>query len=82
MFGFGTALGALAGGLSSVRDGVGSDGRGGAGGVSGGAAGPGTGAEGGKGLGFGRYDERHVLQMIAHSSIDVVEDLQFGNGAM
>lgn len=36
----------------------------------------------GKGLGFGRYNDKHVLQMIAHSSLDVVEDKQFANGLM
>ncbi|KAK0566619.1 TRAPP subunit [Tilletia horrida] len=36
----------------------------------------------GRGLGFGRYNDRHVLQMIAHSALDVVEDVQFSNGAM
>jgi hypothetical protein len=36
----------------------------------------------GKGLGFGRYNDKHVLQMIAHSSLDVVEDKQFTSNLM
>ncbi|PWN36003.1 Sedlin [Meira miltonrushii] len=32
-----------------------------------------------KPAGFGRYNDKHVLQMIAHSSLDVVEDKQFSN---
>ncbi|KAK0522229.1 TRAPP subunit [Tilletia horrida] len=43
---------------------------------------PGAGGAEGRGLGFGRYNDRHVLQMIAHSALDVVEDVQFTNGAM
>jgi hypothetical protein len=30
----------------------------------------------------GSNSERHVLQMIAHSSLDVVEDLMVGNGSL
>ncbi|PWN90283.1 Sedlin [Acaromyces ingoldii] len=80
VFGFGNALGALAGGLgsgSSARTGP----FGGQASGGGGASAPGSGGEG-KGLGFGRYNDKHVLQMIAHSSLDVVEDKQFVNGAM
>ncbi|KAE8211015.1 hypothetical protein CF327_g5188 [Tilletia walkeri] len=57
-------------------------------GLATGAAGGGVGGSGGaaaaegRGLGFGRYNDRHVLQMIAHSALDVVEDVQFTNGAM
>jgi hypothetical protein len=32
--------------------------------------------------GTGSNSERHVLQMIAHSSLDVVEDLMVGNGSL
>lgn len=67
VFGFGTALGALAGGLTRSS-------------YAGNAANISTGE--GKGLGFGRYNDKDVLQMIAHSSLDVVEDRQFVNGAM
>jgi hypothetical protein len=67
VFGFGTALGALAGGLTRNS-------------YAGSAASTTTGE--GKGLGFGRYNDKDVLQMIAHSSLDVVEDRQFVNGAM
>ncbi|CAD6892594.1 unnamed protein product [Tilletia controversa] len=60
---------------------------GGVGGGGGSGGGSGTGRAGataaeGRGLGFGRYTDRHVLQMIAHSALDVVEDVQFTNGAM
>lgn len=67
VFGFGTALGALAGGLTRSS-------------YTGSTANTSTGE--GKGLGFGRYNDKDVLQMIAHSSLDVVEDRQFVNGAM
>jgi hypothetical protein len=67
VFGFGTALGALAGGLTRSS-------------YTGNAVNTATGE--GKGLGFGRYNDKDVLQMIAHSSLDVVEDRQFVNGAM
>lgn len=69
IFGFGGSLGlgALAGGLSSRASGS----SGTAQQTSSSAAGEGT------GIGFGRYNDRHVLQMIAHSSLDVVEDRQF-----
>lgn len=67
VFGFGTALGALAGGLTRNS-------------YTGSAASTATGE--GKGLGFGRYNDKDVLQMIAHSSLDVIEDRQFVNGAM
>lgn len=76
IFGFGGALDALAGGLSS---------RGAAAGLSVRGSTKATGgadATDGKGIGFGRYNDKHVLQMIAHSSLDVVEDKQFANGAM
>ncbi len=36
----------------------------------------------GKTGGTGSNSERHVLQMIAHSSLDVVEDLMVGNGSL
>lgn len=81
LFGFGGALGALAGGLSSSSGGgAGSNQRNlsAASGTPNNSAGQ---AEG-KGIGFGRYNDKHVLQMIAHSSLDVVEDKQFANGAM
>lgn len=67
VFGFGNALGAIAGGLGAARD----TGRGNLGALHNTASGE------GKGLGFGRYNDKHVLQMIAHSSLDVVEDKQF-----
>lgn len=73
VFGFGTALGALAGGLSAARDARNSSYVGSA---------PSTTTGEGKGLGFGRYNDKDVLQMIAHSSLDAVEDRQFVNGAM
>jgi len=74
VFGFGNALGALAGGLSAARESRN---------TYGGGAGQGSTTAGeGKGLGFGRYNDKDVLQMIAHSSLDVVEDKQFTNGAM
>ena len=81
VFGFGNALGALAGGLSAAREVRNSYGPGGAGAGGGGQGGPPTSGDG-KGLGFGRYNDKDVLQMIAHSSLDVVEDKQFVNGAM
>jgi hypothetical protein len=75
VFGFGNALGALAGGLSAAREA-----RSTFGGLG---SGQGTATVGeGKGLGFGRYTDKDVLQMIAHSSLDVVEDKQFVNGGM
>ncbi|PWN22709.1 Sedlin [Microstroma glucosiphilum] len=80
LFGFGGALGALAGGLSSSS--ASSRTTGGGSGSAAGASGGGAGSEEGKGIGFGRYNDKHVLQMIAHSSLDVVEDKQFTNGLM
>ncbi|CAO1618733.1 unnamed protein product [Jaminaea pallidilutea] len=78
IFGFSGALGALAGGLSSR----GAGNAGGASQISSSRTAGAGGAEDGKGIGFGRYNDKHVLQMIAHSSLDVVEDKQFANGAM
>ena len=57
-----------------------SSGSGGAGGLFG--FGSTTTAPTGKGLGFGRYRDKAVLQMIAHSAIDVVEDVSVTNGSM
>lgn len=74
VFGFGNALGAITGGLggASSRDAARQAGQTTA-----------TSNNGqGKGLGFGRYNDKHVLQMIAHSSLDVVEDKQFTNNLM
>jgi hypothetical protein len=76
VFGFGNALGALAGGLSAAREARNSYNTG-----SGASQNPALIGEG-KGLGFGRYNDKDVLQMIAHSSLDVVEDKQFVNSAM
>lgn len=73
VFGFGNALGALTGGLGAARE---------ARNVYGGNAGASSTSGEGKGLGFGRYNDKDVLQMIAHSSLDVVEDKQFVNNAM
>ncbi|CAO1615682.1 unnamed protein product [Sympodiomycopsis kandeliae] len=70
LFGFGGALGALAGGLSSSSANPPQQSR------------NNTQSMEGKGIGFGRYNDKHVLQMIAHSSLDVVEDKQFANNAM
>ncbi len=80
VFGFGTALGALAGGFTGL---AGSSGLtvGSAGNLQAGTKGP-LGGAAGRGLGFGRYNDKDVLQMIAHSSLDAVEDVQFFNGAM
>ncbi|UZJ51892.1 hypothetical protein CBS101457_001212 [Exobasidium rhododendri] len=75
VFGFGNALGALAGGLGAAREARNTYGGSGQGQAS-------TTTGEGKGLGFGRYTDRDVLQMIAHSSLDVVEDKQFVNQAM
>jgi hypothetical protein len=78
VFGFGTALGALAGGFTGLAGStaltVGSSGN-----LGSGKKGPGG---QGRGLGFGRYNDKDVLQMIAHSSLDAVEDVQFFNGSM
>lgn len=71
VFGFGNALGALTGGLSAAREARSTAGQQ-----------TSTTVGDGKGLGFGRYNDKDVLQMIAHSSLDVVEDKQFVNGAM
>ncbi|KDN38145.1 Sedlin [Tilletiaria anomala UBC 951] len=77
VFGFGIALGALAGGLSGLAGASSLSARGG------GAAGSGGGLTGqGRGLGFGRYNDKDVLQMVALSSLDAIEDMQFFNGAM
>ena len=78
VFGFGSALSTLAGGLNrrdtlSQRDGSQREGA---------AAASGNVSAEGKGLGFGRYNDKHVLQMIAHSSLDTVEDVMFVNSAM
>ncbi|KAN0064248.1 TRAPP subunit [Thecaphora frezii] len=35
-----------------------------------------------KGIGFARYNDKHVLQMIAHSSLDLVEDCAVGASTM
>lgn len=78
LFGFGGALGALAGGLSSSNP---SGQRTASSAATAGTASSSAQLEG-KGIGFGRYNDKHVLQMIAHSSLDVVEDKQFVNGAM
>lgn len=46
-----------------------------------GAAGPGSGGP----IGYGQKagpDGRHVMQLVAHASLDVVEDIQWTNGAM
>lgn len=72
VFGFGNALGAITGGLSAAAREARSTGQAGL------PAGNGEKGEG-KGLGFGRYNDKHVLQMIAHSSLDVVEDKQFSS---
>ncbi|CAO1620278.1 unnamed protein product [Parajaminaea phylloscopi] len=74
IFGFAGALDALAGGLSSRGSG--------AMGSRASTAATSQDANDGKGIGFGRYNDKHVLQMIAHSSLDVVEDKQFANGLM
>ncbi|PWN49543.1 Sedlin [Violaceomyces palustris] len=83
VFGLGNAFGALASGLSGGV-GVGRDKEKDrdSGGVGGGTDKGGKDGGAGRGLGFGRYNERHVLQMIAHSSLDVVEDVAQVNGAM
>lgn len=70
VFGFAASLQALAGGLRGDA----SDGAPGAGGAR--AAG---GQQGNK-LGFGRYGAAETLQMIAHSSLDAVEDRMITSG--
>ncbi|PWN30357.1 Sedlin [Jaminaea rosea] len=84
IFGFGGSLGlgALAGGLSSRGGGTTGGSQTSARPSSSSATAAGHDASGQKGIGFGRYNDKHVLQMIAHSSLDVVEDKQFANGAM
>lgn len=72
MFGFGSALGALAGGLGNPRALMG-----------GAAAAPGgTASESKTGGSSITADERHMLQMIAYGSLDVLEDKQFVSNAM
>lgn len=79
VFGFGNALGSITSGFGG---GAGRDGGGGAGTAQGGVGAPAGSGGDGKGLGFGRYNDKHVLQMIAHSALDVVEDKQFMSQAM
>jgi len=72
MFGFGSALGALAGGLGNPRALMG-----------GSATAPsGTGADAKTGGSSITADDRHMLQMIAYGSLDVLEDKQFVSNAM
>lgn len=44
--------------------------------------GTGRGAHASAGLSFGRYNDKDVLQMIAHSSLDAVEDMALYDGAL
>jgi trafficking protein particle complex subunit 2 len=78
VFGFGNALGAITGGLSAAAREARNTGQSGLSALQAGSGGNSEKSDG-KGLGFGRYNDKHVLQMIAHSSLDVVEDKQFSS---
>ncbi|EPQ27642.1 uncharacterized protein PFL1_04780 [Pseudozyma flocculosa PF-1] len=80
VFGFSSALRDLTSGLAAGTSGSSSSSAAAA--TASGSTGVGAAKKEGKGIGFGRYNDKHVLQMIAHSSLDAVEDWAASAGTM